>query len=343
MQAKILIVLLSAPVAALPAIGGTPSTPANLSLIKYSFSTAELFWDRSTDPDNIRGYELVTSDGSQWLGDVTSHLDTNLPAQGNRVYQIISVDTLGNRSAPSEPITLEIEEPSNRNESNESCTSISNGGRASCTAVSISQSGTLPVDADEPVETPQIAEPYADEASIQVSGLRAEVYSETALELFWDRVTRPASADEYQIHREGQLVDTTTGTSYFDSGLVGGTLYQYQVVPILNGTSNTSRTIEVRTRGTAQSSSSSSSQSDGRYTSNVYGETYSQSAVELFWDTTANVSKFDIYRNGEYLGNFAAMSLYDENLAADTNYRYEVYASGAENFLLGNVQLKTSN
>ena len=191
--------------------------------------------------------------------------------------------------------------------------------------------------------TPQIAEPDSHEDGTHISGLRAEVYSETALELFWERASRPASANEYQIRRDGQLVDTTSGTSYFDSRLQGGTLYQYQVVPILNGASDASSSIEVRTRGTAQSSSSSSSQSDGRYTSNVYGETYSQSAVELFWDTTANVSKFDIYRNGEYLGNFAAMSLYDENLAADTNYRYEVYASGADNFLLGNVQLRTSN
>ena len=86
MQAKILMLLLTAPVAAFPAIGGTPSTPNNLSLLQYSQNTVELFWDRSTDPDGIRGYELITSDGSQWLGDVTSHLDTNLPTQGHRVY-----------------------------------------------------------------------------------------------------------------------------------------------------------------------------------------------------------------------------------------------------------------
>jgi len=343
MQAKILTLLLTARAAAFPAISGTPSTPKNLSLIQYSQSTAELFWDRSIDPDGIRGYELITSDGSQWLGNVTSHLDTNLPTQGDRLYQIISVDSFGNRSDPSIPVTIEMPVSGTSNESSESCTSISNGGTASCSTSSSSQSGNVPSSTDDPINSPQTAPANTSETGTQINGLRAEVYSETALELFWNRVNGTDNAVEYQISREGQLLDIANGTSYFDSGLQGGTLYQYQIVPLINGSSSSPQTIEVRTRGTAQSSSSSSSQSDGRHTSNVYGETYSRSTVEIFWDTTANINQFDIYRNGEYLGNFSTNSLFDDNLTADTNYRYEVYASGAENFLLGDVQLRTSN
>ncbi len=354
MQAKTLLVFLAAPGFALPVMAGPPSTPANLSLLQYSQSTAELFWERSTDTDRIKGYELLTSDGSQWLGDVTSHLDTRLPTDGDRIYQVVAVDSFGNRSTPSLPVALLSNEVSETNTSIDSCVSSSTGGSSSCTASSSSQSGVgvqpdvevTPNINDQQDITPTQGDIIQNQAIAEgnppIGNLRAEVYSETALELFWDRPSSSPYADEYQIHRTGRHVNTTNGTSYFDSGLNGGTLYQYEIILIKDGVSRATRNIDVRTRGTSDNSTSSSSQSDGRNTSNVYGETYSSSAVELFWNTTANVEKFDIYRNGEYLGSFNVMSYYDDLLQADTNYRYEVYAHGAENFLLGNVQLRTS-
>jgi len=345
MQAKILISLLYLSSGSVSSMAGTPTTPDNLSLLTYSTSTAELFWDRSIDSDRIRGYELVTSDGSQWLGDVTSHLDTNLPSNGNRVYQVIAVDAFGNRSVPSVPISLNGVVSESGNESIDSCVSTSSGGSTSCTASSSSQSGTLNqseiVDVDV-VNPPTVQADVQPISGLAIENLRAEIYSETALELFWKKPTGASAGDNFQIHREGQLLDTINGASFFDSNLRSGTSYRYEISHLSNGAVVNSQTIDVRTRGTANSSSSSSSQSDGRHTSNVYGETYSRSAVEIFWDTTADARSFDIYRNGEYIGSFNITSYYDDNLQADTNYRYEIYAGGDENFLLGSVLLRTS-
>lgn len=60
--------------------------------------------------------------------------------------------------------------------------------------------------------------------------LRAAIYSQTAAELFWNRVDDPAIA--YQVHRNGFELATLTGISYFDNTLAPGTLYRYEVFAV---------------------------------------------------------------------------------------------------------------
>lgn len=66
-----------------------------------------------------------------------------------------------------------------------------------------------------------------------VANLSGTVYSETALELFWDR----ASSDEtsivgYRIERDGRALLNLDGISYFDQGLSADTTYSYSVSAI---------------------------------------------------------------------------------------------------------------
>lgn len=80
------------------------------------------------------------------------------------------------------------------------------------------------------------------------SDLRADVYSRTAAELFWSR--SPAFGLRYEISRDGALVTTTDGTSYFDDALVGGTAHAYGVVAVdREGRRSGPSTVELTARG----------------------------------------------------------------------------------------------
>lgn len=62
-----------------------------------------------------------------------------------------------------------------------------------------------------------------------VSNLRAEVYSDSAVELFWDREQFVTSKTVYDVYRNGQLQSSSNGNSFFDSSLSSGTSYTYEV------------------------------------------------------------------------------------------------------------------
>jgi len=70
-------------------------------------------------------------------------------------------------------------------------------------------------------------------ASLQaVQNLRATVYTNTAIELFWDRADASAGITTYNIMRDGIFLDRRDGTSYFDSGLTPATAYTYSVASV---------------------------------------------------------------------------------------------------------------
>lgn len=64
--------------------------------------------------------------------------------------------------------------------------------------------------------------------------LSAQVYSGTALEVFWDRSTDDGAVVAYSIVRNGQPFASVQGNSFFDDGLIPGTAYEYQVIAIDN-------------------------------------------------------------------------------------------------------------
>ena len=85
------------------------------------------------------------------------------------------------------------------------------------------------------------------------ANLRAEVYSRTAAELFWDRAAMPGLS--YEIRRNGDLVGTTNGTSFYDNALASGTTYRYEVTTLGSGRRSNAATVEARTAGSAQPTS----------------------------------------------------------------------------------------
>lgn len=81
--------------------------------------------------------------------------------------------------------------------------------------------------------------------------LSVQVYSSSALEVFWDRST---DADgfvvAYELYRDGQPYSSAQGNSYFDEGLSPGTTYTYSVIAVDNLANESARSasIEATTR-----------------------------------------------------------------------------------------------
>ncbi|MGQ7843084.1 hypothetical protein ACUNV4_01315 [Granulosicoccus sp. 3-233] len=67
-----------------------------------------------------------------------------------------------------------------------------------------------------------------DERSASPEGLRAEVYWYD-VELFWDRNTS-GEVRSYEIRKNGEFIDTTSGTSWYDASTADGDLVQYEVI-----------------------------------------------------------------------------------------------------------------
>ena len=97
--------------------------------------------------------------------------------------------------------------------------------------VAVGTSGARSAPALITVETPggdSGTPPSGDPAA--PAGLRASVYSSTALGLAWTRVA--GAGLRHEVRRDGQVLDTTDGTSYIDRELTGGRDYRYEVVAI---------------------------------------------------------------------------------------------------------------
>lgn len=62
------------------------------------------------------------------------------------------------------------------------------------------------------------------------AGLRAEVYW-FDVELFWDR-DFSGNVRNYEIRRNGELVATTRGTSWYDASTADGGRYVYDVIAV---------------------------------------------------------------------------------------------------------------
>lgn len=155
--------------------------------------------------------------------------------------------------------------------------------------------------------------------------LRADVYSSTALELFWRREF--GGAVTYEVARDGVVVGTSNGSSFFDDELTPGTAYEYTIT--LLGSNSPPSTITSTTNG-----SSRGPMVDGPLLENARFVVYSDTAAELLWDRPApefGVDRVEVLRGTgnvatDSLGRFDATSYFDNSREPGVAYSYSLIA-----------------
>ena len=161
-------------------------------------------------------------------------------------------------------------------------------------------------------------------APLPPANLRASIYSGSALELFWDRVTGTVLSHEIRI--DGAIIGTTNGTSFFIDSLLPGREYVLDVVALDSGGDRSSAsTVVARTNGSSNSGGAERPVAP----QNARIIVYSATAAELFWDRAPDseqVSRTRVLRDGVEVGVTEGISFFDNTRAPGTRHQYELIA-----------------
>lgn len=84
-----------------PAFAQNPTEPSGLRHAVYSNSSAEIFWQRSTDNTLVIGYDVTINGTSIGTLDATSYYANDYEAGTQYNFSVTAIDTEGNRSTPS--------------------------------------------------------------------------------------------------------------------------------------------------------------------------------------------------------------------------------------------------
>ncbi len=159
--------------------------------------------------------------------------------------------------------------------------------------------------------------------------LNGIVYSNSALELFWERASGSDGLVSYDIYRNNQIVGTVNGSSFFDDNLQAGTRYAYEIYPVINENYGSSAAIVLFTTGSNAGQEPSEGNSNPGIM-NLRGSVYSNSALEVFWDRSESLVEngvYSVFRNNEYIGETNGNSFFDNSLSANTTYTYQITAT----------------
>ncbi|MFK8079044.1 MAG: galactose oxidase-like domain-containing protein [Granulosicoccus sp.] len=169
-----------------------PATPLNVRAALRSSTDAEIYWDMPDNDDVIVHYEIFRDGRLIAVESGSPHFAKGLQPAQRYTYQIVAVDTQQNRSVASVAHPIL----------------------------------TLP----DP--NPDLDALYHPEIPTAPSYLRVFKYSETSLELIWERSIDNGFVAGYEIYRDDVLLDTREGVSYVDSSLQPATQYTYRVVAV---------------------------------------------------------------------------------------------------------------
>lgn len=199
-------------------------------------------------------------------------------------------------------------------------------------------------EADSEVVDAEDADSEATSRPAAPAELRVAIYSDTAIELFWN----PSSGQikHYEIYREGVLQDTRQGNSYFDDSLQLGTPFRYDVVAVDNQSrSSLPASIAVLTddrpgfggqqpQSEAEPEDSQTPPGSPGLATNLRFESYSPTVGELFWDvsgTATAATRYELSRDGQVVAMTAGRSFFEPALSAGRQYVYQlvtIFGSG---------------
>ena len=286
MYALLWILTAVSSVDALAQSAATRFSVQQLNATVYSETAAELFWF-PRDESIVSEYEILRNGESLGIiGNASSYFDDTLTAGSSYTYSVIAITRRGERS---DAATIDVQ---------------SYPGAV--------EGGISMVDAS------------ADDDAIP-SGLRASVYSGSALELFWDR---EPGIELYEIERNGELVDVVSGNSYFTDRLESGTEYSYTVYAVDSDSpaSALGASIDVNTAATASGINST----NAALLQNARIIIYSDTAAELFWDRPAEslgIAYVEILRDEAFLTRTNnGTSWFDDTRLVGSQHSYTLIA-----------------
>ena len=151
-----------------------------------------------------------------------------------------------------------------------------------------------------------------------VDSLLGSVYSSSAVELFW----QSTSSGPFELLRNGGSVYIGDGRSYFDAGLTASSINDYTLKTEDSEASLALVTFPEFTISGEQPAAPSE----------LRGEAYSSSALEIFWNrvtTEPAAADYEVSRDGMILTALDGLSYFDSGLQAGTNYTYSVVSISA--------------
>ncbi len=155
--------------------------------------------------------------------------------------------------------------------------------------------------------------------------LSAHVYSNSAAELFWERSSDDGFVLEYNILRNGALIDTRDALSFFDNSLHTGIDYTYSIVAVdSDGNHSASSNICVRTDGDCQAVDTGNNGAGDTLPAGLHASVYSATAAELFWDRGAAAAVYTVSRDGTTIGTTNGTSFFDDSRTPGIDYTYVV-------------------
>jgi chitodextrinase len=169
--------------------------------------------------------------------------------------------------------------------------------------------------------------PPDTQAPTTPTNLSASAISSSQINLAWTASTDNVGVTGYRIYRNGTQINTTSNTSYQDTGLSPSTTYSYTVAAYdaagnVSGQSTTAS-------ATTQASSDTIPPS---IPTNLSAIAVSSSQINISWTASTDnvgVAGYRIYRNGAQITTTANTAYSDTGLSPSTTYNYTVAAYDA--------------
>ncbi|GLX69854.1 lytic polysaccharide monooxygenase [Paenibacillus glycanilyticus] len=187
--------------------------------------------------------------------------------------------------------------------------------------VNLTQGGGTTTPEPEPVVLPNFPD------SVWCSG-----HTDSSITMSWSASTASAGIKNYEVSRDGNVVGTSTGTTYTDDGLPANTAYSYTIVAVDNKGNRSAASVPVSASTlpaavTPTPDTQAPSRPSGLKAGNV-----TETSAAFTWTAASDnigVAKYEVYRDGQLLGTTAVASYSDSGLKAATAYSYTVSALDA--------------
>ncbi|WP_242311573.1 lytic polysaccharide monooxygenase [Bacillus cereus group sp. BfR-BA-01331] len=167
------------------------------------------------------------------------------------------------------------------------------------------------------------------EAPTRPSGLQVVKTTSNSVELNWKPATDNVGVKEYQVLRNGEVINTVAGTSVVDKKLSPNTDYTYTVkaVDAVGNISKESEVLVIKTT-VEKPDTEAPTQPKGLHSMGITANT-----VDLMWspsEDNIDVDHYIVYREiagvTKEIGTVNTTSFMDKNLQVNTTYKYVVTA-----------------